>query len=58
MKQYRNVRNIYINGKKYSCCDWYEYDNDKKHGFLMVSYFVKVGIKKVIQFIKNGTRNY
>ena len=26
----------------------------KKHGFLAVSYFVKVGIKKVRQFIKSG----
>ena len=30
MQKFENVRNIYINDKKYSCCDWYQYDNDKK----------------------------
>ena len=26
-QKFNNVRNIYINSKKYSCCDWYEYDD-------------------------------
>ena len=28
-QKFGNVRNIYINSKKYSCCNWYEYDTDK-----------------------------
>ena len=28
--QFENVRRIRINGKKYSCCDFYEYSTDKK----------------------------
>ena len=54
MQKLENVRNIYINNKKYSCCDWWQYDNDKKRGFLMVNYFAKDGIKKVRRFIKSG----
>ena len=30
MQKFDNVRNIYINNKKYSCCDWWQYDNDNK----------------------------
>ena len=30
MQKFENVRNIYINNKKYSACDWYEHDTDKK----------------------------
>ena len=26
MQKFENVRNIYMNGKKYSCCDWWQYD--------------------------------
>ena len=29
-QKFENVRNIYINSKKYSICDWFEYDSDKK----------------------------
>ena len=29
-QKFENVRNIYINSKKYSACDWWQYDNDKK----------------------------
>ena len=28
--KFENVRHIRVNGEKYSCCDWYEYDTDKK----------------------------
>ena len=28
-QKFNNVRNIYINGKKYSACDWWVYDDDK-----------------------------
>ena len=30
MEKFESVRNIYINSKKYSCCDWWQYDNYKK----------------------------
>ena len=30
LQKFENVRHIRINGKKYSACDWYEYDADKK----------------------------
>ena len=30
MQKFKNVRNIYINNKKYSACDLWQYDNDKK----------------------------
>ena len=30
MRKFENVRNIYINNKKYSYCVWYQYDDDKK----------------------------
>ena len=29
-QKFNNVRNIYINSKKYAACDWYQYDDDKK----------------------------
>ena len=29
-QKFENVRHIRVNGKKYSCCDWFEYDTDKK----------------------------
>ena len=29
-QKFNNVRNIYINSKKYTACDWYQYDDDKK----------------------------
>ena len=28
--KFTNVRNFHVNGKRYSACDWYEYDADKK----------------------------
>ena len=30
IEKFENVRHIRINGKKYSRCDWYEYDTDKR----------------------------
>ena len=30
IQKFENVRKIYINSKKYSCCACFEYDNDKK----------------------------
>lgn len=30
IQKFDNVRNIYINSKKYSTCDWWVYDTDKK----------------------------
>ncbi len=30
MEKFENVRNIYFNSKKYSRCDFWQYDNDKK----------------------------
>ena len=29
-QKFENVRHIRINNKKYSCCDWWKYGNDKK----------------------------
>ena len=29
-QKFENVRHIRVNNKKYSCCDWWVYDNDKK----------------------------
>ena len=29
-QKFNNVRNIRISGKKYSACDWWVYDDDKK----------------------------
>lgn len=29
-QKFENVRHIRISGKKYTACDWYEYDTDKK----------------------------
>ena len=48
IQKFENVRNIRINGKKYSCCDWYEYDTDKKswlyNGELFCAGWYKKGI--------------
>ena len=30
IQKFENVRHVRINSKKYSSCDWYQYDNDKK----------------------------
>ena len=30
IQKFENVRHTRINGKKYSCCDWWQYDDDKK----------------------------
>ena len=53
-QKFENVRNIYINSKKYSCCDWYEYDTDKKAGLYFGELFCAGWYKKVKQFIKSG----
>ena len=29
-QKFENVRHIRVNGKKYSACDWWVYDDDKK----------------------------
>ena len=30
IQKFENVRHIRINDKKYSACDWWQYDDDKK----------------------------
>ena len=54
MQKFENVRNIYINGKNTHAAIGGSMIMIIKHGFLTASYFVKVGIKKVRQFIKSG----
>ena len=43
-----NVRNIRINGKKYSCCDWWQYSEDNQafefNGELFCQGWYKKGI--------------
>ena len=54
MQKFENVRNIYINNKKYSCCDWWQYDNDKKVWVFNGELSCEGWYKKVRQFIKSG----
>ena len=30
IQKFENVRHVRINSKKYSSCDWWQYDDDKK----------------------------
>ena len=60
IQKFENVRNIRINGKKYSCCDWYEYHGDKNawvyNGELLCKNWYKRGetIFKKYQDERNG----
>ena len=46
-QKFNNVRNIYINSKKYTVCDCWQYDDDKKvwlyNGELFCSGWYKKG---------------
>ena len=65
MQKFENVRNIYINNKKYSCCDWWQYDNDNKawvfNGELFCSGWFKKGetiYKKCSSYLINLNTNW
>ena len=46
MQKFENVRNIYINSQKYSCCDWWQYDNDNRAWVFNGELFCKGWYKK------------
>ena len=48
LQKFENVRHIRINGKKYSACDWYEYDDVKKAFVFSGKLFCKGWYKKGI----------
>ena len=53
-QKFENVRHIRISGKKYSACDWWVYDTDKKAWLYNGELFCAGWYKKVKQFIKSG----
>ena len=46
IQKFENVRHVRINSKKYSSCDWYQYDNDKKAWIFNGELFCKGWYKK------------
>ena len=54
IQKFENVRNIYINSKKYSCCAWYKYDTDKNAWLYNGELFCQGWYKKGETIYKKG----